>query len=230
MARTLNNIIDIMRRAIARRNDNDADSSRSTLLEYINDFVELTMTDDVKLFENFGTLEFTIDSTVTDGVYTFNAVGATKQFSNISQEGFITLSIPPAGSVSWNELMIYQDPGTFYQKWGINNTSILIPGYPTDMLYYGEQMVFRTIPDTFYDVKIYGYTINDAFATTGDPTLAHDYWLRYVAYGAALNYARDFNFDGDKRQLLQQDFAHERKIVMTRTHNQIKVQRAAPRF
>jgi hypothetical protein len=229
MARTLNNIIDIMRRAIARRNDTDIDSSRATLLEYINDFVELAMPDDVKLFENFGTLEFTINGD-TDGVYTFNDVGASTQFANISQEAFVTLTVPPAGSVSWNELTIFQDPGVFYQKWGINNEDILIPGYPTDMLYYGEQMVFRTIPDTDYDVKIYGYTISAAFASTGDPEIPHDYWLRYIAYGAALNYARDFNFDGDKRQLLQLDFAHEKKMVLSRAHNQIKYQRAMPRF
>lgn len=233
MTRHVSDVKRIMRLAIGRRNENDPDSSDTVLMQYIQDFINLTMSDDLKLFEQFGTLEFTIDNTVTDGVYTFNSVGASNQFANISSEGFITLTTPPAGSISWNELTITQDPGTFYRRWGINNEDILVPGYPTDLLYYGTQLVFRTIPDTSYDVKIYGYKIAAEFDTdpgAGDPTLPFDYWLRYLAYGSALNYARDYNFSADKKAQLQADLAHEKKLLLTRSHNQIKVSRAFPRF
>ena len=230
MAQFVSDCLRTMRLAIGRRNENDPDSNDTTLFRYLQDFSTLTMADDVKLFEKFGTLSFTIDESNTTGVYTFNDVGADDTFTNISQEAFISLLDPPNGSISWNQLWIYQDPGEFYGEWGINNTDVLIPGYPTAMLYYGTEMVFRTIPNTAYLVNIYGYKINRAFADTGDPELRFDYWMRYLAYGAALNYARDYRFEGDKLALLKEGFAHERKLLLTRTHNQIKQSRAYPRY
>ena len=229
MTQLVSDCLRTFRLAIGRRNENDPDSNDSTLLTYINDFASLTMSDDVKLFEQFGTLSFTIDETNTTGVYTFNDVGAGTNFTNISQEGFISLLDPPDESISWNQLWIYQDPGQFYSTWGINNTDVLIPGYPTEMLYYGDEMVFRTIPDTSYLVQIYGYKIVPEFASSSS-TIPHDYWMRYLAYGAAMNYARDYRFEGDKISLLNASFAHERKQILTRTHNQVKQSRAFPRF
>jgi len=230
MAQFVSDCLRTMRLAIARRNENDPDSIDSVLLTYINDFVNLTMSNDVRLFEQFGTLEFVIDETNETGVYKFNDVGAINKFANISQEAFITLTDPPAASVSWNQLTIIQDPGEFYSIWGVDNEEILIPGYPTMMLYYGDEMVFRTIPNVSYTVKIFGYKIVPTFSSVGDPALPFDYWMRYIAYGAAMNYARDYRFEDSKRTMLEKDFAHERKLVLTQTHNQIKQQRAFPRF
>lgn len=228
-SRLLSDVLRIMRLAIGRRNENDADSNDETLLSYINDFVSLTMSDDVKLFEQFGTLTFNIDETNTTGVYTFNDVGATNDFVNISSMAFISLLDPVDNSISWNQLPIYQDPGEFFAIWGINNDEILIPGYPTMMLYYGNEFTFRTIPDTEYMVKIYGYKKNNDYAA-GDPEIQFDYWLRYLAYGAAINYARDYRYAADVKAALAADFAHERKLMLTHTHNQIKMSRSFPRF
>jgi len=230
MTRSLADVRTILRRAIGRRNENDPDSNDAVLNQYIDDFYSLSMPNDTKLFESFGTLQFTIDETNTTGVYTFNDVGATSQFTNISQEAFITLTDPPEGSISWNRLEIYQDPGVFYDDWGVNNSDILIPGYPTQMLYYGTQMVFRTIPNTEYTVIIYGYKVVPTFSSEGDPDLPFDYWLRYLAYGAAANYARDYRFDDAFQAKIDKSYARERKLLLTRTHNQIKHQRAFPRF
>ena len=233
MAQTFSDILRIMRLATARRNANDPDSSDNTMSQYINDFINLTMTDDVRVFEQFGTYAFTIDDKNPTGVYEFNQLPplpAPGFFSSISAEAFISLTNPVGSSVSWNRLQVVQDPGFFYQYWGINNENILIRGYPTMMLFYGTQFVFRTIPNTSYTVNIYGYKVVPEFASTGDPTLPFDYWLRYLAYGAALNYARDYRFDADKRALLEKDFAHERKLILAHTHNQIKPSRSYPRF
>lgn len=230
MAQFVSDCLRTMRLAIGRRNENDPDSNDNTLLQYLNDFVTLTMSDDVKIFEQFGTLSFTIDESNTTGVYTFNDVGASSDFTNISNEAFISLSDPPDGSISWNQLWIYQDPGQFYSLWGINNTDVLIPGYPTQMLYYGNEMVFRTIPNTAYLVQIYGYKILPAFSDEGDPELPHPYWMRYLAYGAAMNYARDYRFEADKFGMLQRHYQHERKLLLTRTHNQRKLSRCQPRY
>jgi hypothetical protein len=230
MAQFVSDCLRIMRLAIGRRNENDPDSNDTTLRRYINDFVTLTMSDDIKMFEQFGTLEFPIDETNTTGVYTFNDVGADSNFVNISVEGFITLTDPPDESISWNRLEIYQDPGRFYCRWGVNNTGILIPGYPTEMLYYGNEMVFRTIPDQEYTVTIYGYKEYAGFGGDGNPQLPFDHWMRYIAYGAALNYARDYRFEAEAKNQLKADFAHERKLMLTRTNNQRKLSRCVPRF
>lgn len=238
MARNLSHVLRIMRLAIGRRNENDPDSNDETLVQFINDFYSLTMSDDVKLFEQFGTLTFTIDENNTTGVYTFhdtgisqtNDVGSAQSFVNLSQECYISLLDPVDNSVSWNQLPIYQDPGEFFAIWGINNDEILIPGYPTNLLFYGNEFTFRTIPNTSYLVKIYGYKQNADFNDDGDPELPWDRWLRYLAYGAALNYASDFRFSAEDKLLIQSSYARERKLMLTHTHNQIKMSRACPRF
>ena len=227
MAQYVSDCLRTMRLAIGRRNENDPDSSDATLFEYINNFITLSMSNDVKLFEQYGTLSFDI----TDGtsVYTFNDVGASSDFINISQEAFITLKDPADESISWNRLMIYQDPGVFFSRWGVNNTDILVEGYPTEMLYYGNELTFRTVPNDDYTVYIYGYKINSEFTNTTDE-LPFDYWMRYIAYGAAMDYARDYRFEANARQMLAADFAHERKLLMTKTYNQVKHSRPMPRF
>ena len=232
MAQTVSDCLRIMRLATGRRNENDPDSTDTVFRRYLNNFINLTMSDDVKLFEQYGSLEFTISDTDDPlGVYTFNDIaGMSGYFTNISIEGFISLKDPVDESISWNRLKIYQDPGEFYGYWGVNNVDILIPGYPTEMLYYGDEFVFRTVPDTDYYVVIYGYKENAVFAAAGDPDLPFDYWLRYLSYGAALNYARDYRFDANALNQLKAEFAHERKLLLTRTHNQAKLSRAMPRF
>lgn len=229
MVRTVQDTLDIMRVIIGKRNENDPDSSDDLLLRYLNDFVSLSMPNDTKLFESFGTLSFIIDETVSTGVYTMNDVGASFDFMNLSQEAYISLLDPINNSISWNRLPIYQNPGEFFAIWGINNDEILIPGYPTMMLYYGNEFTFRTIPQTSYLVKIYGYKKNFDYPSPDVP-LDFDYWLRYIAYGAAVNYARDYRYTPEARSLIEATFKSERKLQLTHTHNQIKMSRSMPRF
>lgn len=217
-----------MRTLLGRRNESDQDANDATMLSYLNDFVHITQSDDVKLFEQFGTLEFTITTSNTTGVFTFNDVGADSNFVNIDVEGFITLTTPPTSSISWNSLWIYQDPKRFFDKWGVHNETILTKGFPTEMLYYGNKFTFRTIQDNSYDVILYGYKENAEFSSTGDPKLSFDYWLRYLAYGAAKNYAYDYNIADVRKQNIDKGFARERALMLTRTHNQRTKQRGAP--
>lgn len=238
MVRYVQDALDLMRVAIGRLNENDPGSNDNLLLRYLNDFVSLSMPNDTKLFESFGTLSFTIDETNPTGVYTMNEVGAAFEFMNLSQEAYISLLDPVDNSISWNYLPIYQDPGEFFAIWGINNDEILIPGYPTMMLYYGNEFTFRTIPQTSYLVKIFGYKKNADFPGPDDPLgvplddapLTFDYWLRYIAYGAAVNYARDYRYTPEARGLIEATFKSERKLQLTHTHNQIKMARCMPRF
>ena len=227
--RFVSDVLTIMRTALGRRNENDPESNDETMLRYLNDFVSLTMSDDVRIFENFGTLSFTIDETNTTGVYTFNDVGASSDFISISQEAFISLLDPVDSSISWNQLPIFQDPGEFYSIWGINNTDVLVAGYPTNLLYFGNELVFRTIPNTSYLVKIYGYKKLNDYPDENEP-IQFDYWLRYLAYGAALNYAQDYRYEPGALAGIQKGYMRERKLRLQNTHNQIKMSRAEPKF
>jgi hypothetical protein len=227
--RFVEDAVEIMRIALGRRNENDPDSSDTVMLRYLNDFVSLKMPNAVKLFENFSELTFTIDPSQPDARYTFNEVGASKQFVNIGQEAFISLLDPIDRSISWNRLPIFQDPGEFYMIWGINNADILIPGYPTNVLYWGNEFVFRTIPNTDYQVKFFGYVKTGNYPNFNS-TLEFDYWLRFVAYGAAVDYARDFRYSPEDIARIERTYASEKKNQLTHMHNQQKMSRAMPRF
>ena len=227
--RFVSDVLSLMRQIINRQNANDPDSSDTKLLQYLNDFVSLTMSDDVKLWEQFGTMTFVIDGSHPDGVYTFNDVGADSDFVNISSEAFISFLDPVGHSVSWNWLPIYLDPGEFYTIWGINNEDILIQGYPTMMLYYGNQFVFRTIPDREFQIRIYGYKKNNNY-TGSDNAIQYDYWLRYLAYGASNNYSMDYNLEESTQASITRGYSRERKLMLTHTHNTIKQSRPMPNF
>lgn len=235
--RFVQDALDIMRVGLGRRNENDPDSSDTIFMRYLNDFVSLTMSDDVKLFEQFGTLSFTIDEETStsnqfvNGVISFDDACAEngQAFQNLSMECYISSLDPVNNSVSWNYLPIYQDPGEFFAIWGINNEEILIPGYPTNLLYYGNEFTFRTIPNTSYLIKIFGYKKNNNYPDP-DVTIQHDYWLRYIAYGAMNNYAQDFRYEPGTKAQIEKGFARERKLMLTHTHNSIKNSRSLPRF
>ncbi len=229
MSRKISDVLRVFRLAIGRRNPNDPDSNDGTLLQYINDFMSLTMSDDFHIFEQFRTLTMTIDSLTDDGVFEFPSTETSVNFVNISSEIMISLLAPAGSSVSWYPLRLSQDPGDFYSFWGINNEDILIPGAPTEILYHGNEFVFRTIPDQTYQVKFYGYEkVAEPASTTAN--LPYDYWMRFVAYGAAKQYAADYRLDNEAIANIERNYVRERRLLLTRTHNQIKLSRPTPRF
>jgi len=227
--RTVLDVISIMRKAISRQNENDPASTNATLLSYVNDFVSLSMPSDIRVPEKFGTLSFTIDETVTDGVYTFNDVGLTVDFMDISNSSFISEYDPVNESTTWNSLTVYVDPKQFYDRWGINNIEVLTAGFPTEVLFYGNEFVFRTIPDTTYLINMYGYKKNANYESSSD-NIDYDYWLRYLAYGAALNYAHDYNFSVSKLALIEKGYLREKTRLFSNVHNRIKHSRCSPNF
>lgn len=222
-------VLRIMRLAIGRRNTNDPDSSDATLMKYINDFITLIMPNDVKLFEQYGTLIFEIDELSENAVYSLSDIPGANIFQNFSNEAFISLLDPVGSSISWNYLPVYQDWGQFFALWGINNEDILIRGYPTNMLYYGNEFTFRTLPNTAYQIQIAGYKIHEEFTTPDDP-LEFSNWVRYIAYGAARDYARDFRYESSMLSNITRSFASYRRLKLAETHNQKKLSRCKPRF
>jgi len=219
--------MEIMRVALGRRNQNDPDSNDDKLLQYVKDFVTLTMCNDIKVFEQYGTYEFTIDETSTDGVIQFNE---NDDFINIGGQGFVSLTTQPTDSTSWNQIWIYQDPMQFYQKWGVNNEDVLIRGYPTEMLFYGNEIVVRTLPEQSYTIQIYGYKkVMDADVQP-NKGLPYDWWLRYIAYGAARDYAVDYRLSESTKQSIDREFNKQKKLMLKRTHGQRKPSSCQPRF
>lgn len=230
MSRVVSDLLRIMRLGAGRRNALDPDSTDAVFLQYANDFIQLSMPDELKIFEELSTLQFNIDTTPDDGVYNLSDIAEAVDFVNIGPEAMISLAAPADNSVSWRHLNWHQDPKSFYEYWGVNNKDILISGAPTDVLYHGNELVFRTIPDQEYIVYIYGYKRSSALSSEGDPALPYDHWLRYVAYGGLQQYATDYRMDGETKQNIDRAFAHERKLMAARLHNQIKNQRSIPRF
>lgn len=226
MTRIYSDAIDIMRVATGRRNQNDPDSTTEMFLQYVKDFVTLTFCNDLKAYENYGTYEFTIDETSTDGVIEFD----TTYFINLGGQGFVSLTTQPTDSTSWNEIQIYQDPMQFYQKWGVRNEDILIRGYPTEMLFYGNEIVVRTLPDVSYTIQIYGYTREIDADVTTSKEIPYDWWLRYIAYGAARDYAVDFRLSESTKQSIEKEFRRQKNLMLTRTHTQRRNSRCQPRF
>lgn len=223
MSRDVSDVLTLFRRIVARNNPNDPNANFSTMIRYINDFYAFHMNKDVHLFQLEGTLEFTIDQNSTDGVYTFNDVGAGSDFEYLTVSGFI----------NDNDLIIWHNPYEFYHRWQTFDVSELTPGMPTDMLFYGNELVFRTIPDQEYTVRIFGYKANVEFDegnTAGDEALPFAEWVRYIAYGAARNYSMDFNYDEARINSIKAGFIREKNILMTKQHNVVKFERSIPRF
>ena len=191
--------------------------------------MNLTMSDEFKLFEQFRTMEFEIDETTTDGIYTFPSTDTSNAFVNLTNQALISLKDPEGSSVSWFPLDLVQDPGAFWMRWGINNEDILVTGQPTEVLYHGNQLVFRTIPDDSYIVQFFGYREIDQPTSTTDE-LPYDYWLRFIAYGSCKAYAADYRLQENTVANIERNYKRERNLLSKRTHNQVKIQRGVPRF
>lgn len=227
MSQSVSDVLRIMRLAIGRRSEVDPDSTPDVLLGYINDFVTLKMPNDIKLFEQWSTMEITLTQGVD--VYLFPSTTGAEDFVNLNNEVLCSLQAPVGSSVSWTRLQVYQDPGEFYGYWGVNNEDVLIEGFPTQVLYYDRQLVFRTIPNNTYKIYWYGYKRVGEYEG-GEDTLQTDYWMRYIAYGAARDYARDYNISPERKANIDRTFTDERMLLATQTHVQITKQRCLPRF
>jgi len=186
--------------------------------------------DEFKIYEQFGTMTIEIDATNNaDGVYNFPGDENTPSFINVDPQVMISLTDPVGSSLSWFELQYFQDPGEFYSLWGINNESILIAGTPTQVLFYGNQLVFRTVPNDTFTVKFYGYQQLAEISSTATD-IPFDYWMRFLAYGAAKDYAADYRLDQEATVNIERNYKRQRKLLMARTYNYKKTQRCIPRF
>jgi hypothetical protein len=224
VTRKVSDVLTLMRRIIGR-DSNDNQATDTLMLNYLNDFVTLKMPMSMHLANQFSTLTFNIDET-TEGVYTFNDVGATTDFMDVGTEGFIF--DPNATTSSWSTIGIYRDAESFYNRWGVNNEDTLTKGMSTEVLFYDNQFVFRTIPDKTYTVKMYGYKMPAEYEGTTSE-LQFSAWLRTLAYGSSLDYANDFNYSDEKIAKIEKNYNSERKHLLTQTHSELTKKRCIPK-
>jgi len=91
------------------------------------------------------------------------------------------------------------------------------------MLFYNDEIVIRPVPDGVYTIKMRAYTDLPQDLTQND-NVPQRYYVRYIAYGASLDYMADFGNDEDyaKKKPI---FDRYKSLVLKRTAEQMTTQR-----
>ena len=225
MAKTALDLINIMRNVTGRVDASDPLFTDQIMLGYLNDFIQLESTMDVRIFKNRTWYSFNYGS---DDVNPFPVNLQTLLLDN--QIGLPTQigasTIGPEAYADGFVVFWYEDPATFYQIWP--ETQAYQPQRPTYVLYYNNSLTFRGPPDKTYLIKIAAYQVEYALTTT-DQALNQDYVWRYFAYGAALDIFSDYG-EMDKYNEIFPVFRRYRSLVYSRTNSQYQNQRPNPEF
>lgn len=218
MAKTAAQLITILRNVTGREDSNDPMFTDSIMLQYLQDFIQLEATQDVRLFKNRTWWEFTLSPTdpnpypvILEDLLLVNG-----------HQGASTIG-PPAYADGFY-MFWYQDPAEFYAIWP--ETQTYQPQRPQYVLYYNNELTFRGPPDKEYLIKIAAYEV-EVQITNG--LLNADYLYRYICYGAALDIFSDFG-EMDKWNQIWPAYQRYRALVYSRTNSQYQNQRPTPEF
>lgn len=219
MAKSAEDLIQILRNVTGRIDASDPLFTDEIMLQYINDFIQLQSTQDIRIFKNKTWYEFILTPTdpnpfpvnLQNIVLVNGHVGASTIEPPCYVDGFICF---------W-----YQDPKEFYAIWP--ETQTYQPQRPTYVLYYNNELTFRGPLNKDYLVKIAAYQVEVEVTPQG--TLEQDYLYRYVTYGAALDIFSDFG-ELDKYQSIFPVYSRYRSLVYARTYSQYQNQRPSPEF
>lgn len=218
MAKTAADLINIVRNVTGRVDASDPLFTNEIMLQYIQDFIQLQSTQDVRLFKNRTWYEFTYGPNDPDPfpvnlqeiVLIDGQVGASTLEPPVYADGF---------PVFW-----YQDPAEFYGIWP--ETQTYQPQRPQYVLYYNNELTFRGPPNKDYLIKIAAYQVE--IQITND-VLNQDYLYRYICYGTALDIFSDFG-EMDKWRDIYPAYQRYRALVYGRTNCQYQNQRPSPEF
>jgi hypothetical protein len=218
MPKTEEDLILILRNVTGRVDASDPQFTNAIMLQYLQDFIQLQSTQDIRIFKNRTWYEFSIGPLSPDpwpvnlqNIQMINgAVGASTIEPPCYADGF---------PVFW-----YQSPQEFYAIWP--ETQTYQPQRPTYVLYYNNELTFRGPPEKDYVIKIAAYQVE--FQVTADG-LNQDYLYRYICYGAALDIFSDFG-EMDKWREVFPAFQRYRALVYSRTYSQYQNQRPSPEF
>lgn len=226
MAKSAADLITILRNTTGRVDASDPLFTDEIMLQYLNDFLALESTMDIRIFKNYTWYEFDIDPTSLNP-YPVDLQGL--KLSTIGPPAYISYVIPPSPPPSFVgsfPLFWYQSPAEFYAKWP-DFPTVYQPQRPQDVLYYNNELTFRGPPDREYHVKIQAY--HNEIEINAGGNLSADYLFRYAAYGAALDIFSDYG-EMDKWNEIFPVFRRYRAFVYSRTNSQYQNQRPAPEF
>lgn len=184
MTRTYGDVLRIMRAVVGEQDGNDPDAQVDVLMRYIADFVQLSFGDDADVKELYTWWEFTTTSGTDE--YSF----ADQGFTRCQPTAWITDTNNSDIELAW-----FYDPGEFFWRHPLT-ASEEDNGKPVDLLYWDNKVTLRPPPNDTYTVRIVAYKelqVNQDNDGDYDQTqpLEQDYFLRMLAYGAAMDYLAD---------------------------------------
>lgn len=219
MAKTAADLILILRNVTGRVDASDPQFTDAIMLQYLQDFIQLQSTQDIRIFKNYTWYEFVLDPDTSPNPYPVNLQDIILVNGN---QGASTIG-PPAYADGF-VLFWLEDPKEFYAIWP--ETQEYQPQRPLYVLYYNNELTFRGPPNKEYLIKIQAYQV-EIQITNG--LLNQDYLYRYICYGAALDIFSDFG-EMDKWREIFPAFQRYRALVYSRTQSQYQNQRPTPEF
>ena len=218
--RSFSDVLTIMRRVIGEQDGNDPDATAAILEQYVIDFYELEVSQEAELHDLWSYWDFS--TVINQDEYTFKDQG----FSFVDPVAYLTDS-----NNATTQMTFWTDPGMFFSIHPLDDT-VQTAGRPSDYLLYNDKVTLRPKPDQIYSIKIKAYKElavpvdgNGDFVTGSD--IDQNYYLRWIAYGAAVDYLADH---GQHEMLgtVKQLYNSYRAMVMKRTSKQKRSQRPIP--
>jgi len=218
MAKSAADLILILRNVTGRVDASDPQFTDEIMLQYLQDFIQLQSTQDIRIFKNRTCYEFQFGPTdpnpwpvvLQDIILVNGNQGASTIGPPCYADGFY---------VFW-----YQEPAQFYAIWP--ETQTYQPQRPQYALYYNNEITFRGPPNKVYEIKMAAYQV-EIKITNG--VLDTDYLYRYICYGTALDIFSDFG-EMDKWREIWPAYQRYRALVYSRTNSQYQNQRPTPEF
>ncbi len=212
----------ILRNVTGRVDSSDPQFTDEIMTTYLQNFINLSATQDVRLFKQMTWYEFTYGPTDLNPFPVNLQTLVLNNSQTPSQVGASTIG-PPAYADGF-PVFWYQNPQEFYGIWP--ETQTYTPQRPTYVLYYNNELTFRGPPDKEYAMKIQAYQVEIQITNN---LLPQEYLYRYICYGTALDIFSDFG-EMDKWRDIFQAFQRYRALVYSRTYCQYQNQRPSPEF
>lgn len=219
MAISAADLITIVRNVTGRVDASDPLFTDPIMLQYVNNFIQLLSTQDIRIFKNKTWFEFVLSPTDPDP-YPINL-----QTINLIDGQIGASTIEPPCYADGFYVFWYQDPAEFFAIWP--ETQTYQPSRPTYVLYYNNQLIFRNPPNKDYLIKMAAYQVEIQVDPEGE--LNQDYLFRYIAYGTALDIFSDYG-EMDRWRDIFPAFQRYRALVYSRTYSQYQNQRPSPEF
>lgn len=218
MPKTAADLILIVRNITGRVDNTDPQFTDEIMLQYIQDFIQLQSTQDIRIFKNKTWYEFNL------GLLSANPFPVNLQEIVLIDGQVGASTIEPPCYADGFPVFWYQDPTEFYRIWP--QTQTYQPQRPTYVLYYNNELDFKGPPNKDYLIKIAAYQVE--IQITGG-VLSQDYLYRYICYGTALDIFSDFG-EMDKWREIYPAYQRYRALVYSRTYSQYQNQRPSPEF